>query len=58
MNLIEVFHSNFQKFLEETITQGYSIILNINANEDMRNSKLERIFKALGLHETLQLFTD
>ena len=52
------FREDLSTFIAQTLSEVFEIILSIDANENMRDSKLQRAFHQLGLVETSGLFSD
>ena len=56
--LLATFCQDLIQVLSKTLQEGYETILSIDANENMREGKLQRAFSLIGLIETTQLYSD
>ena len=55
---LTAFWEDITKFLSKTLSDEFNIILSIDANENIRDRKLQQAFNSLGLIETTSLFSN
>ena len=56
VHLLAAFRLDLKAFIAQTLRDGFKIILLIDANKNMRDRKLQRVFLERGLIETTRLF--
>ena len=54
----EAFQNDLIQFISESIQLGFGIILSIDANENMRGGKLQKLLEETGLIELSALFSN
>ena len=52
------FRQDLSNFIQESISQEFAIILSIDGNENMRDSKMQRTLQSAGLIELSSLFSN
>ena len=56
--LIKVFISDIVKFIIDSMSKEFSIIVSLDANKNVYKGKLQKLFKEISLVETSKLFLD
>ena len=54
---MKAFREDISQFLNNTLEEGYNIILVIDVNENIRDGKLQKAFSKIGLIEISELFS-